>query len=169
MAKFPSRTTQSTLGEALASGAEQFAARALRGFSPQAQIERMVSRKFGTLSSGDFGRLMELARRVEQAGRNVQFGRQLSGDDIPVNPALFGAEPGGRRVRVIGDLGLEPDEPLISVIVDFADLPSPDELYRELLSRAFEIINMYPEKFDIDPDMIDSLNVLDIVTIERRF
>lgn len=161
-----------SLGQILAMGAEQSVAVALSRGAGRSEIGKLLARKFGPIAPDDQESIIDLATKMRESGRRLTLGEiegQLSAEEIVVNPQLFGETPGGRRVRVIGEVELEDGEPIIRVYVDFADLPLADQIYQEILSRAFEIITMYPEKFDIDPDQVAQLHLVNIISIGRRF
>jgi len=161
-----------SLGQVLAMGAEQSVAVMLARGASSGDISSLLKRKFGPIEPETESEVMSLATRMRESGRRITLGEiegELRAEEIVLVPQLFGDEPAGRRARVIGEVELEEGEPLIRVYVDFADLPSADQIYAEILSRAFEIITMYPEKFDIDPDQVASLHLVNIISIGRRF
>ncbi|KKN24605.1 hypothetical protein LCGC14_0893280 [marine sediment metagenome] len=161
-----------SLGQILSQGGEQALAKAIfAGFTSE-RIILLFARLFEPMLPADRVALRALSNNMVNAGAAIG---QLEPPDevgpamIPVNQYLYGDEPGGRRVRVAFDVQLEGFERLVSIVEDFPDIPTLEDLReaarREVERRAFDT----PGAFGVQPGAMPNMLALIIPFTERRF
>jgi hypothetical protein len=160
------------LGRILASGGEQSLGLAYFHSYPPDRIASMFAVKFAGLSDSERDSLEALARDGVAAGERITErgpSGTLNPDDIPTNPFLYGDDPEGNRVRIIGVVEFPETGALIRVYEDFEDLPGIADMFAALKEKAGGIGEAYPKKFGLTPGEPIEARVVWIALAEKRF
>lgn len=110
-----------SLGQILSAGGDLMLARMLAAGAPTALIWGRASQLFRLPSDTSVQRLVDLAGHEYQAGIDMSAASDrniLIAKELPINPYLFGEEPGGNRT-LIG--------------IDYLDKESGDAIHRRIV------------------------------------
>ncbi len=172
MSTGPNPVPFNSLGQILSQGGEQALAKAIfLGFSEE-RIVALFLRRFEPMTPDDREALRAFSDEIVVAGvvvAGVVPPGQITAGMIPVNEFLYGDSAEGRRVRVAFDVEVEGLTRLISVVEDFPDIPTIDELREAARSKIFSIAEKYPELFGLQPGETPNIINLIIPFTERKF
>lgn len=160
------------LGRILAQGGDQAIALGLFQGRSDSDMQSLRERRFSDLSDTEFGTLAAFAASASAIGDEIDgfdWDQPIPLGRIPVNSALGGDEPDGKRTRWIGEVEFEGGTKKVLVYGWFPGIPTPQELFDAIEEGGRDIGERYPGKFGLSED--DEVNVIGvrIVYTARRF
>lgn len=139
-----------SLGQILAEGGEIALGLAIsRGWSDQ-KIAALFARRFEPMADADRNRLTSLANAAVSAADQINAaidGGEIDPSALPINPSLFGADPGGRRAILITEFSPDEGATWFEARIDFADVPTVAELQAAIEQEAARRITDSPSAF----------------------
>jgi len=144
-----------SLGQIIAAGGEIALGLAIVHGWTDRQIALLFSRRFEPMRAEDRQRLTDIANAAIGAADRINaipVGGDISLSDVPIIPGLFGDEPEGRRVKIIGEWQFEEGGQWYETRLDLADLPSLLELARLIAQHGREVGQACRDKFGFDKE-----------------
>lgn len=138
----------------------------------ETRILNRLKGRFPRLSDAQLVRLLRIAREGIASAEKAKVGPAdipIPLGDIPVQPALFGDEPAGRRVLFSADVQIEKLDRSIRIDLELADTESLVEIERMLREEATSRIQDSPKAFGLDVNQEVTAGDINIKFIERRF
>lgn len=137
-----------SLGQILANGGEIALGLAISRGWTSGQIALLFARRFDPMAPDDRQRLIDLAERSVAAANAINA--QQPGDDIdiegvPINPYLFGDEPGGKRGKAVGRFSVDEGLHWFNFYHDTSDLSSPSQMFADAEAGIMADLAKYPE------------------------
>lgn len=161
-----------SLGQILASGGEIALGLAMsHGVSPE-RIQALFARRFDPLQPNDRATLEQIARAGVAAGEMLSGlapGESIPIHSIPINPNLFGDEPAGRRIKIIGEWQFPNSEQWIETRLEYPDLPTLDQILEDIINKGRQVGNRCHDKFGLPIDEPVDITNVRITFTERRF
>lgn len=138
-----------SLGQILAEGGEIALGLAILRNWNSDQIAALFQRKFEPMRPEDRIRLTQLAQAAiagAESSQNTPFGSPISLTDLPVNPELFGDDFSGKRSFYLTEVWNPFKDHWIEIRLEFAGVPTPEEIQDKMFAEARRRLNDSPEK-----------------------
>ena len=162
----------SWLRSALTSGAEKFTASALNAGLSVGRIYDRLVKKLGIPTRPVFENLIEFSESMLAAGelmRSIPAGSTIPLANMPMNPFLFGDDPGGRRQLWRTRVFLPSTEIWYTVDIVTPDIVSIIDLSFEIDAETGRRIGGSPEKFGGVDIVAPSPPIFEIIFGETRY
>lgn len=160
------------LGQILASGGEIALGLAIsRGWSDR-QIALLFARRFEPMREEDRERLVTTANRMVEAARylnDIGDDDEIQLGNVPINPYLFGINPGGARAKVAYRFSVDEGVNWFDGRIDAHDLSSKAALF-DLIEEQINIdFAKYPEGGGSRFGGAKEHLTIEVTITERRF
>lgn len=160
------------LGQILAAGGEiQIALLIAQGLG-ESELLSIISQRYPLLPEADVKELVGISSEIATAGEALnaqQLEDTLDLDLLPVNPALFGDESAGRRLRIVGQDQYADGTASPYVYIDLAVEQTIQDIIEQAINQLRDFIVLYPRMADyiqkeseLDPEFT-------FVAAERKF
>lgn len=160
------------LTRVLSQGAELAVAKQIANGANAAESFFYIKSRWKDLDDSQATSLLDTGRAIafvakELNGRNRS--EQISPAMVPLNPNMLGGKDGGIRARVVGQLRDPKTGRFIEARIKLADLPSVEQIFRELADMIRDIRKRYPDAYKDATLPEDDEIEGEIIAIERGF
>lgn len=163
---------ENSLGSILSQKGELIAALRLNAGYPISNIARYLSDRFANVSMATVNQVINFGRQMLGAGSyltGLNPSESINIGNIPVNPYLFGDEPGGARGLVSTIFSATGDSPFGRHDIIVPDFGTIDQIIGDIRDFLFNVAPKYPRLQRLLNEESPEYAAIFIVAAERRF